>query len=186
MNRSLQQGLGLVVHDFIDPARARDLGAQLREYLRRSTARPDGQCPDSPAVYNFVPLVELLLEKLPEMSARVEESLFPTFCYARSYVHGSKLDAHVDRPSSEVSATLNLDQDRPWPIYLGHRVKGVREVDLSPGQAVIYLGCETTHWREPFEGTSYEQVFLHYVRSRGKYASACFDNRTPQINGVRY
>ena len=51
---------------------------------------------------------------------------------------------------------------------------------------MIYLGCDVVHWREPFPGQCYQQVFLHYVRSRGKYATACFDSKTPDINGVRY
>lgn len=186
MNSVLLEHNSLRVDDFLAPARCAELSRELVDYVARTETRGDGQCPRSPSVYNFLPFVELLLEKLPLMQAKVGESLFPTFCYARSYVHGEELAAHTDRPSSEVSATLNLDGDADWPIYFTRPDHETVEVLLRPGQAAIYLGCAARHWRRPFTGTYCRQVFLHYVRSRGRYALACFDNRTPEINGIRY
>ncbi len=175
-----------MIEDFLEPGRARLLAEELRSYFAGVPLFADGQCPNSPAVYNFLPFVELLLEKLPLVSERAGASLFPTFCYARSYTYGERLQAHRDRPASEVSVTVNLDGDHAWPIFFGHPLTGVKTVALEPGQAALYLGCEVTHWREPFPGQSYQQAFFHYVRSRGKYATACFDTKTPEINGVRY
>jgi hypothetical protein len=186
MHPTLRENRSLFVRDFIEPERARALAHELLNYFGGIPLFTDGQCPNSPAVYNFLPIVELLLEKLPVVAEQAGTSLFPTFCYARSYVHGERLDAHRDRPASEVSVTVNLDGDQAWPIFFGHPLTGVTNAVLEPGQAMIYLGCEVTHWREPFPGQSYQQMFLHYVRSRGKYSTACFDNKTPQINGIRY
>jgi hypothetical protein len=137
-------------------------------------------------VYNFLPGVELLVEKLPYVAERCGEFLLPTYCYARCYMHRERLAPHVDRAASEISVTTHLYGDRRWPIYFGHRLSGVSEITLDPGDAVLYLGCDVTHWREEYDGKQYEQMTLHYVRSRGKYASACFDMRMPEINGIRY
>ena len=38
----------------------------------------------------------------------------------------------------------------------------VVKVLLSPGDMLIYRGCEMEHWREAFEGETCAQVFLHY------------------------
>lgn len=40
---------------------------------------------------------------------------------------------------------------------------------------MIYLGKIAPHWREPYSGEYYSQVFLHYVRSRGDCSYAYFD-----------
>jgi hypothetical protein len=186
MKTLLRENRSLFIDSFLEPERAIELARQLRDYFARNPLFTDNQCPSSPAVYNFAPLVELLLEKLPFVSQAVGAPLFPTFCYARSYVRGEELKPHKDRPASEVSVTINLEGDHAWPIFFSHPFTGITSATLEPGQAVIYLGCELLHWREPFPGQSYQQVFLHYVRSRGKYATACFDNKTPDINGLRY
>jgi hypothetical protein len=74
------------------------------------------------------------------------------------------LERHKDRPSCEISTTLNLGGDN-WPIYLepsGKKgLKGVK-INLKQGDMLIYSGCELEHWREPFEGEECTQVFLHY------------------------
>jgi hypothetical protein len=186
MRPILRENGYLLVEKFLEPERASSLAVELQNYFARIPLFTDNQCPNSPAVYNYVPLVELLLEKLAFVSEEAGTSLFPTFCYARSYMHGEELKPHKDRPASEVSVTVNLAGDHSWPIYFGHPLRGIAQTILEPGQGVIYLGCDVLHWREPFPGQSYQQAFLHYVRSRGKYAIACFDNMTADINGVRY
>ena len=43
--------------------------------------------------------------------------LIPTYSYAIAYKRGDKLRRHKDRPSCEISTTLNLGGDK-WPIFL--------------------------------------------------------------------
>lgn len=186
MNPELKNSRILILDAFVDRTRAQQLSHDLHAYFESAPLFTDGQCPNSPAVYNFLPMMELLVEKLPDVSVQAGARLFPTFCYARSYTRGERLAPHRDRPASEVAVTVHLEGDESWSIYFGHALTGVREVCLKPGQAVLYLGCEVTHWREEFTGKFYRQTTLHYVRSRGKYAAACFDTRTPEINGIRY
>jgi hypothetical protein len=101
--------------------------------------------------------------------------LFPTYSFWRMYTYNAELIKHKDRPSCEISTTLNLGGD-PWPIYLepdpskgketnsGYitdNTKGIK-IDLNPGDMLIYSGCILEHWRESFEGENCGQVFLHY------------------------
>jgi hypothetical protein len=117
-----------------------------------------------------------LCEKTPEVSARIGETVLPTYTYARAYQKGAVLERHSDRGACEISLTLNLDADKVWPIYIEHpdHPKGFA-AKLNPGDALLYLGCEAEHWRNKFTGTFCTQVFLHYVRSRGPYARCYFD-----------
>ena len=43
---------------------------------------------------------------------------------------------------------------------------------------LIYAGHDLEHWRKPFEGTVCSQVFLHYNRAKGPFATSnLFDTR---------
>jgi hypothetical protein len=53
----------------------------------------------------------LLVKTLPVMKERTGLDLIPTYSYARVYEKGSILKRHKDRPSCEISTTLNLGGD---------------------------------------------------------------------------
>jgi hypothetical protein len=136
----------------------------------------DKQAMGSPSIYNFVPFLELLCEKVSFLNEAVGEKLLPTYTYGRLYKHGSVLEKHTDRPACEISVTAHLGGDgTKWPIWFTKPDGTTVSYNLSPGQAVIYLGCESKHWRDKFLGDTYGQVFLHYVRSRGPNADHTFD-----------
>ena len=132
----------------------------------------DPQVPETYSHYSDIAM-ETLLEKLVEpMSKETGLNLIPTYSYARIYKKGDVLKRHKDRYSCEVSMTMNLGGD-PWPIYLepsGEIDKEGVKVDLEPGDALIYRGCEVEHWREAFEGENCGQVFLHYNDASGENA----------------
>ena len=114
--------------------------------------------------------METLLERvLPKMMQVTELTLVPTYSYARIYKWGDILHRHKDRPSCEISCTLNLGGD-DWPIYLdptgGYGNKG-KKINLRPGDMLAYSGCDLEHWRETFEGKDCCQVFLHYNSTSG-------------------
>jgi hypothetical protein len=49
---------------------------------------------------------------------------------------------------------------------------------LNPGDAVIYKGCEVTHWRRKLaKGLINVQFMLHYVDKNGPYTEYKFDGR---------
>jgi hypothetical protein len=143
----------------------------------------DKQISNAPVAY-CDPLTDTLLE---EARDRVEQAtglrLWPTFSYFRVYQHGNVLKAHRDRPSCEVSMTVNLgiDADEPWPIWIAGPM-GTAAVTLQPGDGLVYRGCDCFHWREPFPGNHLAQVFLHYVDRDGPNAEWKFDKR-PALAG---
>jgi hypothetical protein len=139
----------------------------------------DRAVPGTPFAYGD-PLLDRLLEQLrPRIEAAVGRRLHPTFSYLRMYKHGDVLRRHRDRPACEFSASLNIGQTPAgtWPLRLQGRT-GPRAVDLRPGDALIYLGCELRHWRGAFEGERAAQAFLHYVDADGPSASQRFDGRS--------
>ena len=155
-----------------------------------------------PGVYSHYadPVMETLLMKvLPVMKEQTGLELIPTYSYTRVYEKGSILWRHKDRPSCEISTTLNLGGD-PWPIYIDptgennvlksqYTAKGEEcivkqgahkgnRVDLEPGDMLVYSGCELEHWRNEFLGNMCAQVFLHYNHINGPFAEKNkFDGR---------
>ena len=144
----------------------------------------DAQIPKTYSHYADVAMETLLEKLLPLMQKETGLELVPTYSYARVYKTGDVLKRHKDRPSCEISTTLNLGGDE-WPIFLepnknvgvpdgkditsSSNNEGVK-VSLSPGDMLIYSGCIFEHWREAFEGKNCVQVFLHYnnVATQGK------------------
>ena len=140
----------------------------------------DKQVPNTYSHYSDIVMETLLLQLGNLMEEKTELKLIPTYSYARIYKKGDVLKRHKDRPSCEISTTLNLGGD-PWPIYLSPDenvgipefnggVKGITtsssakglKVDLEPGDMLVYSGCVLEHWREEFKGDNCGQVFLHY------------------------
>jgi len=124
----------------------------------------DKQIPNTYSHYADI-VMETLLEKIkPVMEKNTGLKVLPTYTYARIYKKGDILKRHKDRPSCEISTTINLGGDS-WPIYLepsGEKGKEGVKGNLNPGDMLIYRGCELEHWREAFEGDNCGQVFLHY------------------------
>ena len=132
----------------------------------------DEQVPNAYAKYADWVMETLLQYVRPIMKQKTKLDLIPTYSYARIYNKGNILKKHKDRPSCEISTTLNLGGDH-WSIYL----EGIK-VDLQQGDMLIYSGCELEHWREPFKGNFCVQVFLHYNHANGKFGQEnLFDKR---------
>lgn len=169
----------VLLDDFISPEKAKEL---YDDYIVYKTEWPelftrDEQCPKSLAIYDYRPFTELLVEKIPYMSEKMGELMFPTYCYSRFYKKGEVLEKHTDRPACEVSVTLHLGGDHSWPIWFTKPDGSTISYDLKPGQGVMYQGIVSEHWRDAFEGKGYAQVFLHYVKSKGDNWMYYFDKR---------
>jgi len=132
----------------------------------------DEQIPNTYSIYGDPVFDTLLMKVLPIMNKETGLEVVPTYSYARIYKKGDILHKHKDRPSCEISTTLNLGGD-PWPIFLEGK-----QVDLDVGDMLIYEGCKLEHWREPFEGEHCGQVFLHYNDANGQFKDInIFDGR---------
>jgi hypothetical protein len=156
----------------------------------------DKQVPNVYSHYADFVMETLLMKVMPIMVKETNLNLIPTYSYARVYEKGSILKRHKDRPSCEISTTLNLGGD-PWAIYLDptgsnnvideyknimktDAPKGVR-IDLEPGDMLVYSGCELEHWREEFTGNVCAQVFLHYNHLNGQFKNDNLYDKRPLL-----
>ena len=155
----------------------------------------DTQIPNTYSCYGDFFMETLMMKVLPVMQRHTDLKLIPTYTYTRAYKKGDILHRHKDRPSCEISTTINLGGD-PWSIFIDptgadnilsgreattvvkpNAPEGV-EVQLGVGDMLVYSGCELEHWREPFEGNLCVQVFLHYNHANGPFAKTnLFDKR---------
>ena len=140
----------------------------------------DPQVLNSYSHYGDMVMETLLMKVLPIMKENTNLNLIPTYSYARIYKKGDELKRHKDRPSCEISTTLNLGGNI-WPIYIdvtqGKGNKGTK-VNLECGDMLIYKGELLEHWREPFDKELCVQVFLHYNNINNKdYINNIFDSR---------
>ena len=162
----------------------------------------DKQVPNTYSHYADMVMETLMMKVLPRMQQETNLKLVPTYSYARIYKNGDILKRHKDRPSCEISTTLNLGGD-PWAIFIdgtgsnnvideyknihkSNAPKGTK-ITLDVGDMLVYSGCELEHWREPFEGNVCGQVFLHYNHVNGPFANKnIFDCRpmlgVPKMN----
>jgi len=131
----------------------------------------DKQFSNTYCCYSDFVMETLLLKLLPIVEKKTKLKLIPTYSYTRLYKTGDELKRHKDRPSCEVSITLNLGGD-DWDIFLEPsgktNQKGIA-VSLQVGDFLIYKGCELEHWREKFKGKLCGQVFLHYNDINGSF-----------------
>jgi hypothetical protein len=179
MINTLEKNNYMVIDNFISIQEAEDLYIKFKNNIEDNPELfiKDNQCPSSMAIYNYRWFLDLLANKCSFVSELIEEPVLPTYTYARFYVKDEMLAPHTDRPSCEISVTLNLGGDQEWPIYIKNPEGEAKEVILKPGQAMIYLGCDAMHWRKSFDGTECGQVFLHYVKLNGDNWTHCFDYR---------
>jgi len=131
------------------------------------------------ALYNQIGAVELLCRMTPQISSIVEETVVPSYSFARIYRNNDFLPPHVDRAACEISLTLHIKGDHSWPFEIEKPDGTIQSFELNRGDAVLYLGPIARHSRNTkYQGTEYVQFFLHYVRSRGIYCNAVFDSMT--------
>ena len=138
------------------------------------------------------PAIDSLLEhKLNTAIYATGVNLIPTYSYHRLYTTDTILKRHKDRPSCEISATVCLGYDTSnvdsnvypnynWPMFVGPKTGEIgtegTPIQLKPGDAIFYRGCQVEHWREPFLGKNHAQAFLHYNEKDGEY-NRLFDLR---------
>lgn len=120
----------------------------------------------------------ILTEKQKLVEEKVGEKLLPTYTFTRLYKKGTELKKHIDRPSCEVSVSINFYADKEWPLWFHklNKPQGQIDTNVKPeqfvtqsGDGIIYEGMNYEHWREPYEGEECMQIFIHYVRANGPY-----------------
>ena len=130
--------------------------------------------------YYADPLIEVMLKQCQYVIEQHTGILLePTYSFSRVYQEGEELTPHTDRPSCEISATINVAcTGDVWPIWMQYKDNDPVKCMLTPGDAVIYKGCEVTHWRRKLpKGQINVQFMLHYVAKNGPFAEYKFDKR---------
>lgn len=118
----------------------------------------------------FDTLLKLSLNKMIEYTGL---NLSPNYSYWRFYQKHDVLKRHMDRDSCEISTTLclgfdisDVDNDKypnyNWAMWVKNDDGTEIPIQLSPGDMIIYRGCEIEHWRDKFLGKNQAQVFMHY------------------------
>jgi hypothetical protein len=88
------------------------------------------------------------------------------------YTRFSKLLKHTDRPSCEITVSVNVKSDKEWPIFIGDK-----KYIIKPKDGILYYGAGVSHWRDEYDGDFNAQIFLHYVEKNGKYKDYLYDKR---------
>lgn len=174
-----------VVRNFLDETTVQTLSLYMENKLHSKNwmDRPaEYDIKKQPSQYSSYadPLAEVvLLRSAPQIENLVGFSVFPTYSYSRIYVKGDELVPHTDRPSCEISATVNLGNVGGfWPIWMQAPNHEPMQVELHPGDAVVYRGCEVLHWREKMVKEDVTvQFMLHYVKQDGPNAKYKWDKR---------
>ena len=114
----------------------------------------------------------------PILEEIIGEELIPSYWFTTTYHNGGYMVRHTDRPSCEVSVTMNIDGTVDWPIQLQDLEGNKQKVSTPVGCGLAYLGIEVPHWRAPLrcgEKDRFMQLFLHYVRKNGPCADYAYD-----------
>ena len=186
MNSLLLENNYLHIPNFISISESKKLAEEYKKYCKDNNAIGDSQVPNSQVTYNYISFLEILCEKTSFVSSMLQEKVLPTYTYSRVYKNNNTLEKHTDRDACEISLTVHLDGDKEWPIYIKTPSGEDRCLILQPGDAMMYLGCEAEHWRNSYQGEWYCQMFLHYVKSRGKRSYTYFDKfDEPPVDAVK-
>jgi len=151
---------------------------KLANIIRSQPIRHDDQqVPGAIGTWYNLPCCNTILGMLYDRVCKeAGRKLLPTYTYCRIYTEENELVPHRDRPSCEWSVTINLSQSDQWPIYMDGK-----EIVQNVGDGALYQGCEVYHWRKPFKGKEYIQLFLHYVDADGPNKDFVYDNADKKV-----
>lgn len=181
MQTEIIQNNYILIPQFISNEEASSLAEDFKNYcIKFDKKDKTDPSPHLGSELNWLPFIKILVRKIPVVSDILGEEVLPTYTYARWQTTKHDLPRHRDRPSCEISLSVNLKKDKDWGFWIQKPNKEEVEINLDPGSAVMYLGCQADHWRNKFEGTEHIQLFLHYVKANGTKAWAFFDKQQQQ------
>ena len=170
---------GAVVNNTIDSS----LLNLFKEYIKNNITNNAYQFKDRQSdrwKSNDEPLSRFLhYELLPLIERISNKKLKPTYTYLCGYINGADLPSHTDRKECEYTVSFLIEKDTEWPIYL-HKVKqnepnkgrtGDRyinhdecvELNCEEGGIIMFQGTDHLHFREKFQGNTYNVILLHYM-----------------------
>lgn len=170
----------VLIKDFLDSRSVKTLSKYLLNCSKQNSFGLE-ESPYTKSLSKYAdPLIEVVLEQsLQEVEQFTGMQLYPTYSFVRLYTDGAQMRRHVDRSACEVSLTVNVaTQGSAYPIWMKAPGKDPISYTLSPGDAVLYKGCEIEHWRDAVpDNTVVVQFMLHYVDKAGPYREQKFNGR---------
>jgi len=137
----------------VPPLHLAALRGYCRELHRRGLMEPDERQVERRTFIYQDPAIRYLHHQLtPMVQAVVGEPVVASFAFLSRYKPGAVLRRHLDRPqatwnvSLAIDAAPELEAGSAWPLHL--EIAGrARAVRLGLGDAVLYQGTRTPHWR---------------------------------------
>ena len=183
MTKSLEEKGCTLVTSFLDEETTATVSRYMQNKAKRNPFVAEGlDTVNSEYFWYADPLIEMLLENNISRLERLSgKELYPTYSYARIYSKKDVLKPHVDRGACEYSVSIHIGKSgEDSPLYIENNFGKIEKHILNPGDAVVYKGVSSLHWREPLADTDTlfnAQVMLHYVDKHGEYSDCRFDNR---------
>jgi len=172
-------------HVFDDLASASQLamlsrGMDVAERAGKLADQTYSSASDAVGAYSPVPGEMMLRHCRSRLESTIGSELVENYAYWRRYNRGSILRRHKDRTGCEITVTVTVATPpgtEAWPIMLTDFEGQTLSLTLPPGAAVMFLGSQVEHWRDPLEAEWQKQLFLHYVVKDGEFKDFAYDRR---------
>lgn len=171
-----------IIEDLIDPSLVGFVSTAMDLSKANGLIKDRGARYIKKAEDEYSPVLGELI--LKQCQARIEEAvgrdLLRAYAYWRVYYEGADLVPHTDRKASEIAVSISIASDpagQNWPIMVEDFGGNEVVADLKPGDGIIYLGRDVSHWREELKAKSHKQLMLFYVLKDGDYQEYVFDRR---------
>jgi hypothetical protein len=106
---------------------------------------------------------------LPLHESWAKTTLIPSAIWGvRSYIEGSVLTPHKDRPTTHhISSIIMVDKDlngkSDWPLTIQGYDGKLHKIYTDPGDIILYESVACMHGRpEKFEGNYFRNFYMHY------------------------
>ena len=131
-------------------------------------------------------LEQLHIDLKEKIEKEINMNLLPTYWFTTQYDNGGFMVPHTDRPSCQISVTVNFFKDHDWPINIYQyndegRLIQTQSIELEPGDGLVYNGTHEIHGRpKPFKGEKFIQSFFHYVDADDEFYTSHRDIKRQQ------
>lgn len=160
-----------VLRDLLPPLQGAALARYLRELYAGGALEKDKD-PGFPQrwIAHNEPVVRMLHEPLVRVVSEVTRApVKASYCFLARYAAGASMPKHVDREQCVWNMSFVLEADPEpateadaWPLMVEERGR-VRAAGLRVGDAVLYRGVSSPHWRDALAAGSYTVAFFHFV-----------------------
>jgi hypothetical protein len=171
LRAELEETGTVILRDLLPPLAAGALRRYLRALYHHGALERDRDAgfPERWCAHNE-PVVRMLHQ--PLVSEVSQTAVKASYCFLSRYGAGARLPRHTDREQCLWNMSFVLDADpapqeeaEAWALHVEERGQ-VRQARLRIGDAVLYNGIASPHWRDTLDAGSYIIAFYHFVDER--------------------